>query len=191
MSVITLGHESFTVPTSKQDSLRRQQYFRTGSGSLTKEEEAILEALGIDESMQQSLRPYMSDFFDALPDCSSDTSLILNKKCEVPYYVIWSTQFANRQALMERIATDPHTTRPDYENAHDYSVLQELKPHTSSSYDSVFTLIVSASAPAKTTTPTPTLPTPAPLPSPSTADIPTPNIPAQNAYNYVFRLIRL
>ena len=93
-ALIQLGKQSFSIGTTLKDKVRRESYFKgLGDDALTKEEEGILTVLGIDTDIEDKLRSYLAEFFDELPNCQTDTSLLLNKKCEVPHYVIWSTLF--------------------------------------------------------------------------------------------------
>jgi hypothetical protein len=112
--VITLGNMLFTVSISERDSKRRHAYFenpKTTKETLNDDERAILKALGMNEEMfksndptnlETSLLPYMAKFFDQLPFCQSDTSLVLSNDCEVVHYVLWHVLFIDRQHVKAR-----------------------------------------------------------------------------------------
>ena len=112
--VITLSNRPFTVSTSRKDSERRHAYFtnpKTTKETLNDDEREILKALGMKEELfkgddvsklETSLLPYMAKFFDQLPFCQSDTSLVLSKDCEVVHYVLWHVLFMDRQHVIKR-----------------------------------------------------------------------------------------
>ena len=61
------------------------------------EEKKLLDHLGMDTIIVQSMAPYLAEFFKSLPDCSTDIALTTSKQCEIAYYVIWSTLFKIQQ----------------------------------------------------------------------------------------------
>jgi hypothetical protein len=109
---------------------------------LTADEKAILAAVGIDEPVQESLKAYLPTFFDVLPDCQTDSSLYLNKKCDVPYFVLWSTKFAERQSAMDRLKENKEKTNTmsDYDMVIHKAVISEMKPKVTI-YDELFTIV--------------------------------------------------
>jgi hypothetical protein len=110
-TVVHLGNASFTYNNTDDDHLRRKLYFKGQPGnSLDALEKAILTALGIDAETEKALAPYLADFFKLLPSCSSDTSLLLSKQCELPHFVLWSILFANKEATVNRLAAQPGGT---------------------------------------------------------------------------------
>lgn len=142
----SLANESFTLSTELKDSIRREQYFQNpkSGAQLNAEELRLLSTLGIDTSMEQTLRPYLRDFFDELPNCTSDASLRLSRKCEIPYYVIWATEFANHSQKVNRVNDYPeHKTRAQIVMAEDGAIIDELKPvpEKIDEYDKLFTLV--------------------------------------------------
>ena len=70
----------------------------------------------------------MARFFDKLPDCQSDTSLVLAKDCEVVHFVLWYVMFANRQNVEERIRENNNLYKPyaDISAALDQSIIDRL-----------------------------------------------------------------
>jgi hypothetical protein len=133
MTTITLANKHFTLGLTAGDQVRRESYFRDPSNpaySLVEDEQRILDALGIDAVMETSMRPYLAKFFDALPGCQTDASMILSSACEIPYYVIWSTQFGARQASKDRFETNKRETRArtDIEMAQNGAIIDGLKP---------------------------------------------------------------
>lgn len=140
---IRLANQAFTYGIRLNDIQRRLEYARNPSANLLPEEEAVLRALGVDEEMESRLRPYIPDFFEALPDCQSDTSLHLHKQCEVPYYVLWSTLFAERLDTTKRKYERDASTKPmtDLNMAMTDATVDSFQKRPSK-IDSVFTLIV-------------------------------------------------
>jgi len=145
-ATFSLANETFTIGLEAIDVARRREYFRNGSTSLSVEEKRILETLGIDSALEQTMSPYLADFFDALPKCHTDTQIMLNKSCEVPYYVLWTTQFANRHMTESRIAKqkkDGIQSRNLLTMANDGEIIKGLlgNPVKADSITSIFTLI--------------------------------------------------
>lgn len=139
-----LANEAFTLGTSIGDSERRRRYYRDGSQQLTMEEKRILKSLGIDEEMESTLAPYMPSFFDLLPKCNTDTNVLLSKDCEIPYYVIWSTLFANRASTETRIKINKNqkTPRTLFDVAQNSAFISELRTtEKQNNFHAVFTLI--------------------------------------------------
>ena len=151
MVLITLANKPFELKIAPPDSARRRKYFidlvneTTPTVSLTKGEQGILEALGIDLAVQRRLAPHFADFFDALPSCQSGAELYLSKRCEIPYFVLWSTLFEAQTELERRVkenkATNP--SRPGVIMAQDHEVISGFKPRTpeKTDIDYIFTLI--------------------------------------------------
>ena len=141
-ATIRLGEKFFNVDRSIDAYSRRSAYFLNKQGYLTKDEQDILIALGIDKTMEKRLNAYLPRFFDVLPDCQTDTSVYLNKQCEIPYYVLWSTKFADGQQVIERVKENKklHVPRSDYDSVVDSSVVQAMSGKVSA-IDQLFTLI--------------------------------------------------
>ena len=157
----TLANETFTLNTGIADEVRRETHYKDDSMPLTAEEQRILTTLGIDEGMEAGLRPYMSDFFKTLPICTTDASLKLSKACEVPYYVIWSTAFANKEHTKARIIKNKlkYPSRDLLTMAHDGALIDEMRPKSTADdlFKAMFTLIP-AKGPVPTGSPKPTGP---------------------------------
>lgn len=101
---ITIGTNTFRIGQRESDRSRRQQYFKSGTGSLTPDEGKLLTALGIDSELQDAYKLWLPTFFEQLPVCQSDTPLILSKSCEVPHFILWSVMFRSNQATQARVA---------------------------------------------------------------------------------------
>lgn len=109
--IVMIANKSYTIKQSMSDKARRRKYFLTYNGSetpssnatLTEDETRLLDDLGIDSKMMMSLKFYLSTFFDTLYMCNSDSSLVLRKDCNIPYYVLWSIMVANKEATDTRI----------------------------------------------------------------------------------------
>lgn len=127
-TTVQLGNQTFHYNNTKADHERRVLYFKHQSGAtLDAGEQDILDSLGVDKETEESLAPYLADFFHVLPDCSTPTSLTLSKKCELPYYVLWSIMFANKQTTEKRLETQGRA--PSQLNiAAATSIIDELKP---------------------------------------------------------------
>jgi len=153
---ITIANVSFTIGQTADDRLRRTMHFRNPNDSsyqLTEDETHLLEALGIDKSMADVMRPYMAKFFETLPRCQADTPMMLLKECEIPYYVLWSTKFAGIQSTADRVRKHKQNfaTRTDINVAVNGAIINDMKPlkHTRTMLDQIFTLIaLDTSAPA-------------------------------------------
>jgi len=145
LQTIQLANRSFHLPVSDDDTRRRTAYFETGSGSLLPEEREILTGLGIDAKLEGILKPYLPAFFDGLLMCQSDTSLMLNKQCEVVHYVLWQTLLASRHEANERIVKNRAEAEPltDIAAATNSEIISGLKPKPNPANDirAVFTLL--------------------------------------------------
>lgn len=74
---------------------------------LKTEEIDILRALGFDYELLRELGPHLGAFFDSLPSCSTDTSMLLKHECETAYFVLWSIMYKAQAALQARIPKKP------------------------------------------------------------------------------------
>jgi len=127
-TVVRLGNQSFTYNNTESDHNRRKLYFKGTSGAtLDPLEKAILKSLGVDGTMEKSLAPYLADFFKRLPSCSSDTSLLLSKQCELPHFVLWSILFANKDSIQSRIANGPNNAPSNLNIANIQGLLSEIR----------------------------------------------------------------
>lgn len=103
-AVIHLANKTFRIFVSENDKQRRIQYSKEEPGvDLTAEEREILTSLGVDPILEKALRPYLAEFFNTLPNCNTDSKLILNKECETAHYVIWSTLFNMKKDTKARL----------------------------------------------------------------------------------------
>lgn len=131
-SIVTLANKSYTVGTTAVDSERRRLYFQNPSAYpklLNVEERRLLKEMGIDCATENTLKPFLAEFFDVLPKCQSDSAIVLSKECEVPYYILWATKFAERENTLERIRENEKTTRTrmDLRMAMDESMIRNMK----------------------------------------------------------------
>jgi hypothetical protein len=155
---ITIGNQIFIIDTSLYAQARRELYFQhypNTDQKLTKDENRLLTTLGIDDAMIASMRTYMAKFFEQLPACQTDSSLILSQACEIPHYVIWSTQFAasNKLAQLVEQSYALHPPRTDIAVAIDDAIIHSMAPKTRELgvHDQLFQLIrvAPATAPAQ------------------------------------------
>jgi hypothetical protein len=137
-----LGNMSFNLDRGIPAYSRRSDYFLRNQGKLTKDEQSVLDAIGIDKEMESRLKAYLPKFFDVLPDCQTDASLYLSKTCEVPYFVVWSTKFAERHQTLTRIQEATADIQPmsDYDTAITQSIVSEMKAKVTD-IDQLFILI--------------------------------------------------
>jgi hypothetical protein len=131
---ITLANKFFNIPTSVEDSVRREEYFKKSDGQhkLTTSEQNLLDALHIDveSSKYYALRPYLARFFDQLPLCQSDTSLVLAKDCEVVHFVLWYVMFVDRQNVKQDLDKNNKIYKPlaDISLAFNQEFIENLNP---------------------------------------------------------------
>ena len=147
-----ISNQSFSIGFSAEDNTRRQAYFRNKSGQLTDQERAVLNALGIDSILEESLKPHLAEFFQKLAICNGDISLLLRKQCEVPYFVVWSALFANRKETQRRLNENKkkHSSMMDITDAMTSALIKNLgKKKQADSFDDIFTLITLQTIPAK------------------------------------------
>ena len=145
LQTIQLANRAFHLPVSIDDSRRRSAFFETGDGSLLPEEQEILTGLGISKDLENILKPYLAAFFDGLITCQSDTSLILQKECEVVHYVLWQTLLASRFQANERIKKNKEENESMTDNtaAMNSEIISGLqpKPDPVSDLREIFTLL--------------------------------------------------
>jgi hypothetical protein len=174
---IQIGNKTFMIPVTIKDNARRRLYFMNPGNpdySLTDDERNVLTAIGVDSIMEDTLRPYLAKFFETLPRCKTDAAMYLSKQCEIPYYVLWSIKFANRQETTRRIeerTLRPQTNLAQAETDAYVSDLKERKP-SSLDYLKMFTLLKRI--------PATTLPTAPPM-----------SVSASDEYTRIFTLIPL
>jgi hypothetical protein len=157
--VVMIANKSYIIKQSLGDSARRRVYFNTfkensntTSGSLTADESKLLADLGINSKMIMNLKLYLPTFFDNLQMCSSDTSLVLRKDCNIPYYVLWSIMFANKQATDERIRANKeayYSSRNIGVAMNTAIVSQMRRKNIRDEYDKVFELLLTQSVTLK------------------------------------------
>jgi hypothetical protein len=187
-TVIQLGNQSFTYNNTDSDHERRKLYFKgRPEAQLDPLEKAILTALGVDKAMEKSLAPYLADFFKLLPSCSSDTSLLLSKQCELPHFVLWSILFANKDRIQNRIANRPSGAPSNLNVAGIQGLLAEIRSGMPANMPGA----VPGPAPAEEQLPPPSAPAAAApaLEQPQSGAVVVP-LPAPNAaINRLFTLI--
>lgn len=198
-SVVNIGGNSYYIKTGEEEDERRRAYFIEHTGKLEEPEKDLLDDLGIDELMQDSLKHYLPEFFSKLDRCGSDTALVLRSECEVPYYVVWSALFANRTETAQRLAeaAGVEDQMSTLDQAMMNATLKQLRPAEDDSYTKLFTLMLHrataaapATAAATATTPipdgaAPEATTPATVSEPVSVASPT----AHDAYKQLFTLM--
>jgi hypothetical protein len=126
-TVISLYGKPFSIGFSDGDDARRSAYFKSSMGNLTPQEKSLLLSLGVDAMLENSLKPYLSEFFSSLQTCSSDASLVLSKNCETAYFVIWSALFHNRAEIERRMKAQKGEVISDIDLAQDAALISGLK----------------------------------------------------------------
>jgi len=143
---VQLGKHSFTLNNTLEDKVRRETYFKNGQGSLTQQEQAILDSIGITKPVESTLKLYLAEFFEKLPLCQTDTSLVLSKECEVPHYVVWSSLFGSHTAAKDGLLQNRKQFKPqmDIEDAMDVALIAGMKSKVDPDADfkRLFTLFV-------------------------------------------------
>ena len=126
-SVIQIYGKPFSIGFDEKDNTRRRTYFGSGTGSLTPQEKSLMLSIGIDSMLENSLKPYLAEFFSSLQTCSSDTSLLLSRSCETAYFVIWSALFHNRAEIARRMKQDKGGVIDDLDLAQDAAFISGFK----------------------------------------------------------------
>lgn len=112
MPTVMLNGNSYNINQTAADRIRRTLYFRNGSTALTADERRLLDDLGVDSIMEQALRIQLPSFFEQLPGCQSNTSLVLAKNCQIPHFVLWSILFHNHSNTARRIQVNRTRAAP-------------------------------------------------------------------------------
>ena len=148
-TVVKIYGKPFTIGFETVDDKRRKNYFSRGLGSLTPQERALLLSIGVDDMLENSLKPYLAEFFSTLQTCSSDPSIILSRDCETAYFVLWSAFFHNRKEVERRLIENrkKYGAMSDEELAQDMAIIDGLKARgvtrdgKDSTIDALFTLM--------------------------------------------------
>ena len=150
MSVtVYLANKGFTLPVGRLDDARRKAHFANPAdpkNKLLPEEIEILTSLGINETEAKPLYPYLAEFFQMLPECQSDASVILSKECETIHHVLWTILFNARNRSKTAYNLNKATKKPlaDLSVAINNSVLKDLQPKREdiNDTDRLFTLLL-------------------------------------------------
>jgi hypothetical protein len=108
---ITIAGTSILLPTSYEDESRRTAIFAANIpifDQLKPAEKQVLEMFGMDDAFLIQHSQHMSEFFKSLPSCTTDTSLMLNQRCEKAYYLMWSLMYRQKQ-FQKTDAVSPQT----------------------------------------------------------------------------------
>jgi hypothetical protein len=93
---------------------------------LQEEEVRLIKYLGMDARIVVQMAPYMAEFFDKLPRCSSDIRMGLNQECEVAYFVIWSTLNELKKQLSMATVEKDEFFMPDKNVATTESIVHDI-----------------------------------------------------------------
>ena len=147
--IVRVGKKSFPLSNTLEDKVRRERYFKDGSGELMPEEQAILDTIHVDDRLRGMLRPYLAEFFEKLPQCQTDTSLVLSKECQVPHHVVWSALFDSHARAKNVLLHNrkQFTPQMDIEDAMDTAIIAGMKAKVDPDADinTLFTLIFESS----------------------------------------------
>ena len=158
MSVtVYLANKAFVLPATEGDISRRNAYFKNPTdprNQLKPEEDKILLALGINKEQAPNLTSYLAKFFEQLPKCQTDASIMLEKDCEVIQSVLWETLFAARSRSKVMYDDNWKTKKPwgDISVAINEQIISDLKPKPSAAptdIDKLFTLIFTEDVPVE------------------------------------------
>lgn len=127
-TVIQLYGKSFSIGFSDGDDARRAAFFKEGTGNLTPQEKSLLLSIGVDAMLENSLKPYLAQFFSTLQTCSGDASLVLSRNCDIAYFVLWSALFHNRAEVGRRVKATKRAVIDDLDLAQDQAIIAGLKP---------------------------------------------------------------
>jgi hypothetical protein len=124
-----LGPNTYNLPVGASDDEYRSQVFARLKAVpteydylivlLTEDEQAILRDTGfIKRQFLIDHAQYMADFFKALPNCTTETSVMLNKQCDTSYFLIFAllhsaAQEASEQMLQGKFVRDDELLRKD------------------------------------------------------------------------------
>jgi hypothetical protein len=92
--LIRLGGKLYDIRYTREDIDRREKFFTTGEGSLSKPEEDLLEGIGLPKNMDlgdqlaNNVVKQLPDFFNALQHCQTSAALSLSAKCYQPRFII-------------------------------------------------------------------------------------------------------
>jgi len=103
MPAVILNGRPYNINITPADRIRRTLYFQNGSTQLTADERTLLDDLGFDPILELSLRTHLPDFFNQLPKCQSNTSLVLDNSCQIPHFIMWSILFHNHTNTLRRM----------------------------------------------------------------------------------------
>jgi len=146
---VRVGKKSFPLLNTLEDKVRRERYFKDGSGELLPEEQAILDAIHVDDRLQRMLRPYLAEFFEKLPLCQTESTLVLSKECQVPHHVVWSAFFDSHARAKDVLLNNRKQFQPqmDIEDAVDTAIIANMKARVDPDADinALFTLIFESS----------------------------------------------
>jgi len=102
---ITLSGSKYFIRYDTESRERRKEIFlnKNDKLTLTSTEIELLDNIGITDDTYEAVRPYLYDFFEALPKCQSSIAILTNRECEVSYYVLWSVLLKARQDVQRKI----------------------------------------------------------------------------------------
>ena len=89
--LIRLGGKLYKIRYTNEDKQRRNDFFISETGSLTPDEEKLLNDIGLtnmNEQLSNNDKKLMPDFFNALPDCQTSAAISLSAKCFMPHHII-------------------------------------------------------------------------------------------------------
>lgn len=114
---VTLGPKSYNLPVEASDDEYRNQVFARLKAvpteyeqliaKLTSDEQAVLRDTGfIKQQFLIDHAEYMADFFKALPNCNTETSVMLHKQCDKSYFLIFALLHSAAQEAGEQMAEE-------------------------------------------------------------------------------------
>jgi hypothetical protein len=124
---ISLGPNPYNLPVGASDDKYRTQVFARLKAVpveydqlivlLTEDERAILQDMGfLKQQFLIDFAQYMADFFQTLPHCTTETSVMLHRQCDTSYFLIFAllhsaAQEANEQMTQGEFVGDDELLR--------------------------------------------------------------------------------
>ena len=109
---IVLGGESFFLSFTNKAYKRRKIAFSSNNPMecLTASEKNILKKINLTNETLNTLKPYLADFFESLPNCQTTVQMMTSKKCEIPNYVMSSLLLKARYDVQKNIESQTPST---------------------------------------------------------------------------------
>jgi len=100
---VSMAGDVFYLSYSAKAKQRRKLAFTSQDPTkcLTDGEKKLLEKINIVGETLESVKPYLAEFFESLPNCSTSVQMMTSKDCQIPNYIMWSVLLKARQSVKE------------------------------------------------------------------------------------------